>query len=409
MKSLIDFINENNIKINDSLDLHFYAEFVLRDSFKYSFFNINEKYGAYICQKELIIDLAKEIWSVIDNKEPYDKIELDKKDLSMYNNIFFEKLIVYLGKNGSYNNLAKSKFNKNTNLLDTVVINIDYTHVESYADVCSILMHEILHAFNNYKGYVTNAKYSLSDLTSAKSSYAKTILSTDKVTVETICQRILNNIRQWEQNAYISELSIELDKYNFDISMFNTVQDAYKEAKKIFVNSDVWNQYTILYRYLIYKININDEYKERFKNTYNSINNTNLSYSKIYKKLTGIFNKILEKIEREIPKIFYDYYQEQLKNSLNECTIAGRQTKSYIEFLSWCTEYALLESVKPDNGKNWEVYLNNSLDKTFTGWAQKWKKQPKVGNGFYAGGTIFKIIRIDNNKVYVKKDNTIKP
>jgi hypothetical protein len=402
MKNIIDYYT--NTIINDSLDLHFYVEFVLRDSFKYSFFNINEKHGAYIGQKELIIDLAKEIWLVIDNQEPYDKIELDKKDLSMYNNIFFEKLIVYLGKNGSYNNSAKSKFNKNTNLLDEVVINIDYNHVESYADVCSILMHEILHAFNNYKGYVTNAKYSLSDLTSAKSSYAKTILSTDKVTVETICQRILNNIRQWEQNAYISELSIELDKYNFDISRFNTVQDAYKEAKKIFVNSDVWKQYTVLYRYLIYKINTNDEFKERFKNTYNSINNTDLSYSKIYKKLTGIFNKILEKIEREIPKIFYNYYQEQLKNSLNEGTIAGRQTKAYIEFLSWCTEYTLLESVKADNGEPWIVYVNDNIDKTFTEHAKNWKKKPQVGKGWYCGGSIFTIVKIENNKIYTKTE-----
>ena len=265
-------------------------------------------------------------------------------------------------------------------------------------------MHEILHAFNNYKGYVTNAKYSLSDLTSAKSPYAKTILSTDKVTVETICQRILNNIRQWEQNAYISELSIELDKYKFDISRFNTVQDAYKEAKKIFVNSDVWKQYTVLYRYLIYKINTNDEFKERFKNTYNSINNTDLSYSKIYRKLTGIFNKILEKIEREIPKIFYDYYQEQLKNSLNEGVIIGRQTKAYIEFLSWCTEYTLLESAKADNGEPWIVYVNDNINKTFTEHAKNWKKKPQVGKGWYCGGSIFTIVKIENNKIYAKTE-----
>ena len=36
------------------------------------------------------------------------------------------------------------------------------------------------------------------------------------------------------------------------------------------------------------------------------------------------------------------------------------------------------ESAKPDNGKEWEVYVNGSLDKTFTENAKNWKRKPNV-------------------------------
>ena len=72
-------------------------------------------------------------------------------------------------------------------------------------------------------------------------------------------------------------------------------------------------------------------------------------------------------------------------------------------------EDSIYESVKPENGKDWEVYLNNKLDDTFTGWAKKWKKYPKIGQGWYCGGAVFKIIKIEDNKVYVEEDKECHP
>lgn len=67
------------------------------------------------------------------------------------------------------------------------------------------------------------------------------------------------------------------------------------------------------------------------------------------------------------------------------------------------------EAVKPENGGEWEVYFNGSLDKTFTDNAKHWKKMPKVGQGWYAGGTVFKIVKIDGNKVYTEEDKNCRP
>ena len=399
----------NEININNELELHFYLEFILNESLKYSCFNIFEKNGSYIGQKELLIDLSKEVYNIIRNHEPENTIQLDKNDLGSYSNIFFNSLVIYLTNKTGYNS-KESNYLDNDKLLNKVVIYIDTTEYFEYTEILKCLMHEMLHAYNNYKSYLTNAKFNLTDLTNKNSSYYKTIFA-KTFSVEDVCKRILNNIRQWEQNAYISELSVELENNKFDINKYNTTQEAYKAAYEIFKKSDAWTQYSTLWKYLMLlnSQNKNSSDRLKFQTIYNRINNSNLTFNQIYKKLDGLFNKILKKIESKVPKIFYDYYQQELEKSLDESFILGRQNNALIKFMQYINNYELLESIKPDNGKDWEVYYNGSLDNTFTEWAKKWKKYPKIGHGWYCGGTVFKIIKIDDNKVYVEEDKNCTP
>lgn len=402
MKSIKKYITnriQEDINIESDLELHFYIEFLLEESFKYSYFTILEKHSSYIGQKELVIDLSREIYNIIRNHEPEDTLELDKKDLEEYPNIFFNKLIIYLyGKTGY--NVSKSKYIDSEKTFDKVIININPDEYYDYKDIVKCLVHELLHAYNEYKNYLTNSNTKLVNLTDKNSSYFKTIFS-NNITIENICKRICNNIRKWEQNAYISELSTELENNKFDFYKYSEHKDAYKKAFEIFRNSDMWIQYSTLKKYLTLLKDNSDENKLKFQNAYNNINNTSLSFNKIYKKLNGIFDIILNKINRLIPKLIYDYYEKQMKELIKE-SIIQRQNKSLIEFVKSINEYNLLESVKPENGEDWEVYVNNKLDNTFTGWAKKWKKYPKVGKGWYTGGVVFKVIKIEDNKVYIK-------
>ena len=66
-------------------------------------------------------------------------------------------------------------------------------------------------------------------------------------------------------------------------------------------------------------------------------------------------------------------------------------------------ESAMQEIDDTSKKVDWKVYVNGKLDKTFTKWAKKWKKKPKVGRGWYAGGTVFDIKKINGNKVYTEK------
>ena len=98
MKSLTEYIfnefkDSTKLNIQNELELHFYSEFILNESIKYSYFNIFEKNGSYIGQKKLLIDLSKELYNIIRNHEPENFIQLDKKDLDNYSNVFFKSLL----------------------------------------------------------------------------------------------------------------------------------------------------------------------------------------------------------------------------------------------------------------------------------------------------------------------------
>ena len=67
------------------------------------------------------------------------------------------------------------------------------------------------------------------------------------------------------------------------------------------------------------------------------------------------------------------------------------------------------ESYISESSKEYQVYVNGKLDKTFTENSKKWKKKPEVGQGWYAGGTVFKIVKIEDDKVYAEEDKECKP
>ena len=69
-------------------------------------------------------------------------------------------------------------------------------------------------------------------------------------------------------------------------------------------------------------------------------------------------------------------------------------------------EYILESSKKYSQ---YQLYYNGSLDKTFTENSKKWKSDPKIGQGWYCGGTVFKIVKIEDDKVYVEEDKNCHP
>ena len=400
MKNLSDYIkksynNYKNIIIENELQLHFYAEFIVGDC---SYNEICERYGSYLGQKELILDLAKEMDLIISNNDPEDTFILDKNDLSEYSNIFFNKLEIQFSNNTAYIP-NKSNFINKDNLFDKVFIYINPKIYNNYKSIAKALMHEILHAWDNYQSYIKNAKFNLHDLTKIGSKYSKTLYNDDK-NISNICKRICNMVSQAEQNAYLNELTIELDLEKFDITKYHSAEEAYKDAYDIFINSDIWYQYSGLWNWFIeFKNNSDKNEKELFTKTYNEINNTEYNFNKIYNKLDGLFNKILKKMELVIPKIFRDYYDEQNNKILKEGLIRGDH--SFIDYINTINEYKNKSSVVADNGLPYKVYLNNKLDKTFTDVAKHWKRKPKIGHSWYCGGAVFEIIKIEDNKVYI--------
>lgn len=360
MKTLNEYIENDNIDldINDSLDLHFYAEFVLQDSMRHTITKINERYGSYIGQKELIIKVARDIYGNINSKVKNNKDAFiyKKVDLKEYSNIFFNMLEIHLHKKDTSYISGLSKYDKSNKMFDKVVITLNDENLDSLSDICSAIMHEMLHAYNNYMDNLTDAKTTLMDLTKSGTSYSKTYIEYDEdseTTGESVCKEILHDIRKFEQNAYFSELSNILELNKFNINDFENTIEAYKHAKKIFKQSGVWQRYYACYIGLK-TIKSDKSLQIDFIKTYNKINGVNWTFDKIYKKLYSILENIIKRFETTISKLFCDYYQRQLNEHLKEerqkYGAFCRRSKLFVEYMQLYEDYN--SELKPTKYEN---------------------------------------------------------
>ena len=311
MKSLKEYINKTIIQDNDIhdglLSDHFYIEFLISNSLYNSYININEKYGAYEGQIKFIIEIAKLLTEDIkkSNSVIYN---IKKEDLDEYGfkNIFFKEINIKVGKNYITGFTDNIKYDDKNKLFDSITILIRYDDKNnSYESLLKIITHELTHAWEEYGRYINNSSLKLSDLTSDNSNYNNYVFSllkdNEEKTGSNICKNILYFLNKFEQNAFLSELSTVLQKENIKINDYN---DALKEFKK----SDTWIIYSSILNVLE---NFESKYKNYFCKYYNKVNNSNLTFNKIQKKLLDRSKKIFNKISTLIPKIYYDWFTEQ--------------------------------------------------------------------------------------------------
>lgn len=315
MKSFTNYINND---FETTLEEHFFVEYAIKESLNYSIYKILEKYGSYNGQINLVYFLAKHIY-----KSYKSEYVFHKNDLNDFPNIFFDKLIISISENDNGYLVNKSTFNKESKLFDKVVINLYDKEINDYHYIVETLVHELLHAYNEYQSYLSNSKIKIKELID-KDTYKKTIFSiyNGSEFPKFVCKKILNVLKKFEQNAYLSELNVV--KFS-----------SYKEAYQSFKQSPIWIMYLSLWNYLI-ELNTNGTIKDKelLKNEYNEINNSEKSFDYIFKKLNSQFIKVFRKIEKTIPKIVYKKYEEYLNNKILEGIVDNRH-KSLIELLNY--------------------------------------------------------------------------
>jgi len=311
MRSLSDFINKSFIKeetdIRDGLlSNHFYMEFKIFDN---PFGYINEKYGAYDGQVDFIKAIA---YSLMQDIEENNKIiyNIKKEDLeeSGFENIFFKEINIKVSDKYTETSFIDNiKFDDKEKLFDSITIQITLNDAKN--NLLSSLVHELTHAWEEYGRHINNSEIKLKDLINVDSTYYDTVFNKNNNSdIEQGFKNILYNLNKFEVNAFLSELSVVLEKDNIIIKDYN-------DALKHFKESDTWKRYSLILNTLE---NFKDEYKEGFKNYYNKVNNTSLTFNKIQKKLINQCKKIFNKISTLIPKIYYEWYT---KNKVEESKI----------------------------------------------------------------------------------------
>ena len=307
MKPIITYIRKYiEVKPKSFIDWHFYQEFGINESI----YDINEKYGAYNGQVDFVVQIADYIEKnlfLTSNDELEIEILGDDLVKEKFENVFFDRLIIKYQKsikNSGYISV-KNNFNEKTKRLKQVSI---YLNDRNYKNTVSTLIHELTHAWEDYNRTITN-NLTLKDLISNKINYKENIKQNNSDNFyTTLSKQIEYHLSSFEINAFLSELNASLYKNKNKI-------DNYSDALNVFKNDETWISYITLYNVLN---DLSEIELSKFTMIYNNVNKTDFTENKLLKKLNNRFEKVFRKILTNVPKIYYNYYEN---NKVNESLI----------------------------------------------------------------------------------------
>ena len=325
MKSLTQFVLEYNLDKTQNIDLYTYQLLGLYDLSDIDIldFNINEKYGAFDKQKELV----KYIYNKIRN---YNNETIYAKENKIDNiEVFFNKIeIIFDDESGYIPSL--SKFNKEQKIFDNIIIKLNKN--KNRPEIIRDLFHELTHAWTDYGFHIKDYPYTLNDIITSKSYVMSMQMSKDykslKVTDENSKKfaNILLNVaksgyilNKIEQNAFVSEIQAELLNYEGELLVFDKFKKMILELKEI-------KNFFNLFEYLE-KINKDSESSQQtFLFLYNNMleNKKFNTFNQLYKYLNNKLAKSFDKISITISKVYCDWVQSQKELSLSNNLITDK-------------------------------------------------------------------------------------
>lgn len=277
MKNIIEYLNSYNgfnSTFEYELSKHLYIEYCYRLD------NIYEKYSEYDDCIRLASFLDSKINKAVLNNKP---IKYNKKQLSNFENIFFDTITINI-KKSQYNN-AEYDINSTTN----IVINLEISNTKSGENI-DLIAHELVHAYINY---LLKEKHIYKLFNISKSGYYKEISKKD-----TFIKQLLYMSDNNEINSFITQIKTEISKFKDKI---NSSQDALNILKQ----SPVFIVYSFMNSVIddYYNFKLDKQYIIKFTEEFNIINDTNYSEDKVFKVLKQKLYVVNKKLYKKLPKM----------------------------------------------------------------------------------------------------------
>lgn len=303
------FIKEQELLQNNSC---FYYPYIIERDLHHNISLINEKHGTFDGQIELVNNLCEVIVTKLQNIDLKDSvITLTRSDIEKWNTdktkilIFFNELTIIFKEN--YGAIAsyipeKSKYNNECSCFENVVICIDIDLIDTYPNLITALIHELTHAYEDFKKNEKGLDWTLDKLSKDK-TYIKIChnIETSKTSLDRAISTMFYILNNSEKNAFISEFSSILDGYFEKETVIS-----YNDALFYFKQKDVY-KVVIKCIALLNDVNLYEYITSQYNDTYN----TNLSKAKCIKLLKSKITKMFNKIVETLPKIYFDWLEKK--------------------------------------------------------------------------------------------------
>ena len=311
MKNIIDIINQNSLNnISNNVRSYIIIESILRNTF--------------IIQNESLLlegsglykgcyDLAKYINNKIFNSLE-NKVIINTTNLS-FTNIFTKEIIInidrksneeyasYIFANSIDKNYNERRWSKEDNKFNFIELNVYFN--KSTTNIIDLLIHELDHAYDDYKQYENNGNtYQYKYIKSNYSMFVKT-KHDDEFTQ--LVKAINYIFIKFETHAYIVQIRGEINK------KFANLSDAFDFLEN---KSRIWNQLKIV-KNNVECILQNNKLSNKYCETFRNITNSNKTNEHILKELEYKKDKYWNKIINHIYLLLLDNSIQE--NNLTTC------------------------------------------------------------------------------------------
>lgn len=296
MKTILDYIN------NDSLSNHVYIDY-----------GIYENAGLYNGVEELSRFLTNKIRSHQERKFVIEYNDTDI-ELSKFNNIFFDKIILSCERSQNFTNEGEYiindivDYNNKTKKFNFIKIKLTLSLKHNNIEVYQRLLHELTHAWDNYnaiKKGSTTLKQAVLD-----THYSDILNAFDD---DRQHKKLIGQILYFTNDVEVNSFMAEFAGYLYDYIDDNTIPDPHT-AIKIIKQSDLYKNYKKIGAWINALYNddkrVSNKLKTLLYDEYNKINKTDYTEYKISKLLYNKYNKISNKIESNIGKLCSRYVKE---------------------------------------------------------------------------------------------------
>lgn len=293
----------------------FYLPYIIERDLYNNISLINEKHGTFDGQIELVnnlceaivdalqkIDMSKKTFIVFTKEDVEKSIKKNDEDKVT---IFFNEIYIEFKEN--YGAIAsylpgQSKYNKQENCFDTISICMDVDMIDTYPNLTSALIHELTHAYEDFKRNEKGLDWNLNKLSKDK-AYIKICheIEQSKTSLNRDISTMFYMLNNSEKNAFISEFSSILDGYFEKETIIS-----YNEALKYFKQKDV---YTTLLKFIA--LLNNEDNHDYIVSKYNEIFDKSLHKMRCIKLLKNKVNKMFNKITEMLPKIYFDWLEKK--------------------------------------------------------------------------------------------------
>ena len=270
---------------------------------------LNENLGTFDGLLDICEYCAQAIYSAcngaeISTNEEYN-IKVSKDDLEGMSNVFFKEIqfnIIFVDTQNKFAQyVPNAKLDKRTNLFNKIEVNIfiDYTkEIEPY-EICNSLLHELTHAYQDYKMKLKGTDY----FAKLAQFYADAEVTDDADDIRNTIRQALYLSLSVEKAAFIAQFQAELELSKKPI--YTPV-----DAMEVLRETDAYKFFCEMKNFIeeYKKGNLEDDAIKTITDEYNRISKTNYMPQKVFKKLEFLMDKAIKKFDRVIEKLCIERY-----------------------------------------------------------------------------------------------------